>query len=264
MDARNILITGGSRGLGRAMAVALAGQGHRVAVTGRDDAMLKEVIRELPGGVALHADVSDPAHTQSVVDEVTQDIGPIDVLINNAGIGGDEHGPQSLLDVSADTWWRVQETNLRGPMLYSKAVLPGMVERGSGIIINVGSYIAIRPSPMATAYATSKAALARFSDCLALEVADAGVQVFCVSPGLVLTDMTRDLPFIKDIPEEEFQQPEDIASLACELVSGKYGELSGRFIHVRDDLQALLASSGKLSDKRLYQLSLHGLDGLIE
>ena len=264
MEARNILITGGSRGLGRAMAVALAGQGHRVAVTGRDDRMLKEVIKELPGGVAMHADVADPGHTQSVIDEVTQDIGPIDVLINNAGIGGDEHGPQSLVDVSADTWWRVQETNLRGPMLYSKAVLPGMIERGSGVIINVGSYIAIRPSPMATAYATSKAALARFSDCLALEVAAAGVQVFCVSPGLVLTDMTRDLPFIKDIPEEEFHQPEDIASLACELVSGDYGELSGRFIHVRDDLQALRAKADKLSDERLYQLSLHGLDGLIQ
>ena len=73
-------MTGGSRGLGRAMAVALAGQGHRVAVTGRDDQLLKEVVKELPGGVALHADVSDPGHTHSVIDEVTQDIGPIDVL----------------------------------------------------------------------------------------------------------------------------------------------------------------------------------------
>ena len=117
---------------------------------------------------------------------------------------------------------------------------------------------------MATAYATSKAALARFSDCLALEVADQGVQVFCVSPGLVLTDMTRDLPFIKEIPEEDFYQPEDIASLACELVTGNYGELSGRFIHVGDDLQALKDNAERIVEERLYQLSLHGLDGLIQ
>jgi NAD(P)-dependent dehydrogenase (short-subunit alcohol dehydrogenase family) len=264
MESRNVLITGGSRGLGRAMAVALANQGHRVAVTGRDDRKLKEVIRELPGGVALHADVTDPAHTRSVIDEVEKDIGPVDVLINNAGIGGGENGPQSLVEMDADTWWRVQETNIKGPMLYSKAVLPGMIERSRGIIINVGSYIAIRPSPMATAYGTSKAALARFSDCLAMEVAEQGVQVFCVSPGLVLTDMTRDLPFIKDIPEEEFHQPEEIASLCSALATGNYAALSGRFIHVSDDLETLHANAERVSGDRLYQLSLHGLDGLIE
>ena len=158
---------------------------------------------------------------------------------------------------------RVQETNVRGPMLYSKAVLPSMLEREDGIIINVGSYIAIRPSSMATAYGASKAALARFSDCLAAEVAEHGVQIFCVSPGLVLTDMTQDLPFIKDIPEEDFDQPERLASLACELITGRYMELSGYFIHVRDDLSELLANSERLRNERLHQLSLHGLNGLI-
>ena len=263
MVSKNILITGGSRGLGRAMAVALAQQGHRVAVTGRDDRKLKEVVKELPGGIAIHADVTDPVHTKTVIHEVAQDIGPVDVLINNAGIGGGESGPQNLVDMDADDWWRVQETNVRGPMLYAKAVLPGMIERGQGIIINVGSYIGIRPSSMATAYGTSKAALARFSDCLAMEVAGQGIQVFCVSPGIVLTDMTRDLPFINDIPREEFHQPEDVASLACELVTGNYARLTGRFIHVRDDLSSLLTNAGRLEQERLYQLSLHGLEGLI-
>jgi NAD(P)-dependent dehydrogenase (short-subunit alcohol dehydrogenase family) len=245
------------------MALAFAGQGHRVAVTGRDDLKLKAIARELPGGLAIHADVADPAHTRAVIDEVTLDIGPVDVLINNAGIGGDDNGPQTLVETDADTWWRVQETNVRGPMLYSRAVLPGMMEQGRGVIINVGSYIAIRPSPVATAYATSKAALARLSDCLAVEVADQGVQVFCVSPGLVLTDMTRDLPWVKEMPAERFHQPEDIASLACELATGNYAELSGHFIHVRDDLADLLSNAGRVREERLYQLSLHGLDGLI-
>jgi hypothetical protein len=84
-----------------------------------------------------------------------------------------------------------------------------------------------------------------------------------VSPGIVLTDMTRDLPFINDIPREEFHQPEDVASLACELVTGNYARLTGRFIHVRDDLSSLLTNAGRLEQERLYQLSLHGLEGLI-
>jgi NAD(P)-dependent dehydrogenase (short-subunit alcohol dehydrogenase family) len=263
MKSKSVLITGGTRGLGYAMAIALMDRGHRVAITGRDDRKLEEATNSLPGCVAIKADVADPGQTAFVIQEATQGIGPIDVLINNAGIGGAENGPQTLVDSDADTWWRVQETNVRGPMLYSKAVLPGMLERANGVIINVGSYIAIRPSAMATAYGTSKAALARFSDCLAAEVAERGVQVFCVSPGLVLTDMTRDLPFIKDIPKEEFYQPEQLAALACELSTGKYAKLTGHFIHVRDDLSELLANADKLSDERLHQLSMHGLNGLI-
>ena len=204
MKPKSVLITGGSRGLGYAMTAAMSNHGHRVAITGRDEKRLKEVANDIPGCVAIRADVADSGQTATVIQEVNRSIGPVDVLINNAGIGGDESGPQRLVDIDADVWWRVQETNLRGPMLYSKAVLPGMLERANGIIINIGSYIAIRPSQMATAYGTSKAALARFSDCLALEVAEQGVQVFCVSPGLVLTDMTRGLPFINDVPEEDF------------------------------------------------------------
>ena len=264
MESKNVLVTGGSRGIGRAMAMTLAHQGHRVAITGRDTRKLEEVAQQLPGGIAIHADVTDSTATQSVISEVTRDIGPVEVLINNAGIGGGKGGPQTFVDADADTWWHVQETNIRGPMLYAKAVLPGMIERGAGIIINLGSYIAIRPSSMATAYATSKAALARFTDCLAMEVVEKGVQVFCVSPGLVLTDMTRDLPFITDIPDEEFNNSEEVASLACELMTGNYAELTGRFIHVSDDLPELLANVDRLKKERLYQLSLHGLEGLIE
>ena len=263
MKPKSVLITGGSRGLGYAMTAAMSNHGHRVAITGRDEKRLKEVANDIPGCVAIRADVADSGQTATVIQEVNRSIGPVDVLINNAGIGGDESGPQRLVDIDADVWWRVQETNLRGPMLYSKAVLPGMLERANGIIINIGSYIAIRPSQMATAYGTSKAALARFSDCLALEVAEQGVQVFCVSPGLVLTDMTRGLPFINDVPEEDFYQPEHLASLACELMTGKYADLSGHFIHVGDDLPELLANAEQLKKGRLHQLSMHGLNGLI-
>lgn len=261
MQAKNILITGGSGGLGLAIAVALNNAGHSVAVTGRDEAKLKAVSKTLPGALALQADVTDAAATLAAVEQVRAAIGPVDVLINNAGIGG---SVAPLVDTDVDSWWQVQETNVKGPMLYSKAVLPDMIERGSGIIVNIGSYIAIRPTAMATAYGTSKAALARFSDCLAEEVADQGVQVFCVSPGLVLTDIVRDVPFINDIPQSEFHQPDEIAQLVSELVTGDYGALSGRFIHVDDKLQDLLQRAEKIEAGRLYQLCLHGLTGLID
>lgn len=263
MDAKNVLITGGSRGLGRAMAIGLAAAGHRVAVTGRDNQKLAEIVHELPGGVAIDADVTDAYHTQAVIDEVEKDLGAIDVLINNAGISGGAGSPQSFMEMSVEDWWRVQETNLKGAMLYSHAVLPGMIERGHGVIINIGSYIAIRPMPGASAYAASKAALARFTDCLYVDLADTGVQVFCISPGLVLTDMTRDLPFIKDIPESEFNQPEDIAERVRKLVTGDYGALSGLFLHVKDDLEQLLEHADKLREQRLYSLRIDGLEGLI-
>lgn len=169
-----------------------------------------------------------------------------------------------FFDMSVEEWWRVQETNIKGPMLYSHAVLPHMLERSGGIIMNLGSYISIRPMAMSTAYAASKAALARFTDCLAADLAGSDVQVFCVSPGMVITDMTKDLPFIKEIPDEDFNQPEDIAALVCELASGNYRDLSGRFIHVRDDISSLLAKAERIEKEHLYQLRMCGLDGLIE
>jgi NAD(P)-dependent dehydrogenase (short-subunit alcohol dehydrogenase family) len=263
VKTQTVLVTGGSRGLGFAMARALADAGHRVAITGRDGERLARAVGELPGGIAIEADVGDAAHTRAVVDEVATDLGPVDVLINNAGIGGDPGGPRSFLDMSVDDWWRVQETNLRGPMLYSHAVLPAMVERESGVIINIGSYIAIRPTPSATAYASSKAALARFTDCLAADLADSGVQVFCISPGLVLTDMTRDLPFIREVPASNFYQPEDIADRVCRLASGDYADLAGLFLHVGDDLDALRGQASRIREERLFSLRLNGFEGLI-
>jgi len=260
---KTVLITGGSRGLGLAMARAFAAQGCRVAITGRDGARLAEAVQDLPGGIAIEADVADAAHTQAVIGEVEADIGPVEVLINNAGIGGDPAGPRSFMDMSVEAWWRVQETNLRGPMLYCHAVLPGMIERGGGVIINIGSYIAIRPMPTASAYAASKAALARFTDCLALDLEDTDVQAFCISPGLVLTDMTRDLPFIKDLPDSDFFQPEDIAERVCRLASGEFAALTGLFLHVGDDLDDLRAQRDRIREERLYSLRLNGLEGLI-
>jgi NAD(P)-dependent dehydrogenase (short-subunit alcohol dehydrogenase family) len=245
------------------MAKAFHAAGYPVAVTGRDTDALAAVAKALPGVVALAADVTDAARATAVVAEVEAAQGPIGVLINNAGLGGGPAGPRPLWEMTVEEWWRVYEVNLKGPMIYSHAVLPAMRAAGSGVIINLGSYIAIRPEATATAYGGSKAALARFTDCLAEEVAENGIQVFCTSPGLVLTDMSRGLPFINDIPPEYFSQPEDIARLALALASGSYGALSGCFLHVTDDLEVIAREAERVLEQRLYKLSLHGLEGLI-
>jgi NAD(P)-dependent dehydrogenase (short-subunit alcohol dehydrogenase family) len=263
MDRRTALVTGGSRGIGRAIAQALHDAGHRVAVTGRDAAKLAEVRQQLDGVIAIAADVADPGQCEAVVSRVEGELGPVDILVNNAGIGGGDAGPQKFLDMDPADWWRVQEINVRGPMLYSHAVLPGMVERNFGVIVNIGSYMAIRPTGYVTAYAASKAALARFTDCMAAELAGSAVQVFCVSPGLVLTDMTRDQPFIRNVPAEAFNQPEDIAGRVCKLASGGYAALSGLFLHVGDDLEEQRDNAERIREESLYTLRLHGLEGHI-
>lgn len=257
------LVTGGSRGIGRAIAEKLATEGYRVAVTGRDREKLAEVSASIPGALAINADVASAEDTRAAIRETESQLGPVDVLVNNAGIGGDESGPRPFVEMDPQTWWRVQETNVLGPALYTHALLPGMLGRGRGVIINIGSYIAIRPQAAVTAYASSKAALARFSDCLAAELHGTGVQVFCISPGLVLTDMTRDLDFVKDIPKSEFVSPEVIADRVCRLGSGGFGALSGLFLHVSDDLDELLARAQTLHDEGLYTLRLSGVDGRI-
>lgn len=263
MKAGTALVTGGSRGIGKAIAAKLHEEGLRVAVTGRSADKLAEVRQQIPGLLALNADVTDAKKTKAVIAQVEEALGPVDILVNNAGIGGGSRGPQSFMDMDLDDWWRVQETNLKGPALYSHAVLPGMIERGFGVLVNIGSFIAIRPTDLASAYATSKAALARFTDCLAMDLEGSGVQTFCISPGLVLTDMTRDLPFIKDIPESAFAQPEDIADRVCRLASGDYAELSGCFMHVSDDLDRLRDRAEQITEECLYTLRLQGLDGHI-
>lgn len=145
MDSKVILITGGSRGIGQALALSLAASGHRIAVTGRSSDRLETVLKLLPeNSLAIEADVSDEPAAEAAVKKVIRDFGQIDVLINNAGTAG-PGGPTwttSTLD-----WWHVHETNVKGPLVYMNNVLPGMIERNTGTIINIGSYAAVRPTP---------------------------------------------------------------------------------------------------------------------
>lgn len=258
-----ILITGASRGIGKFIAQHLAAQGARLALTARDANTLNAACREIEeaGGVARGyvADAADGARAAEVVAEATSDLGPIDTLINNAGIGGDAFIFQ---ESDLEALRRIIEVNVFGPMAYTHAALPVMTSRKSGTIINVGSYAGINALPPAVGYATSKAALVRFTDSVAAGVRDDGICLFTVSPGMVDTDMTRAVDLQKLLPGVTYTPISEIARLTEELLTKDVSGLSGRFIHVTDDLDELIEQVERIAEEGLYTLRLPKLDGV--
>ena len=237
------LVTGASRGLGRATALALAEQGLAVAVTGRTAADLDETVAQMAGarGLALPGDATDRAAVAEAVSRATTELGSIELLVANAGrfaTGG------RLWESDPDDWWRDAEVNLRGPLLALHAALPGMVERGTGRVVLLGSGFGNKPMPHASAYSASKAAVQRLVEATAAELAGTGVVVLCVSPGFVETEMTRGFPagFVAGHPEFADPAPDRwtpasaFTSLMARVVDGELDSLTGRFVHVTTDL----------------------------
>jgi NAD(P)-dependent dehydrogenase (short-subunit alcohol dehydrogenase family) len=170
-------------------------------------------------------------------------------------------GPAAPWEAAADDWWSTVETNLRGPFLVAQAVLPGMVRRGSGRLLHVGSGMGLRPQPEWSAYGVSKAALSRLTDSLAAALAGTGVTVLEMSPGLVRTDMTEMMwgP-AADQPWNDVQQMVDGV---LRFARGDLDGLAGRFVHAaRDDLDALVARSADIArdDARTLRLCTYGAD----
>ena len=265
LQSQVAFVTGGGRGVGRAIALALGRAGALVAVVARTERELAETVAlvESEGGQARawSADVTDEARIESVVAEVEDELGPITLLVNNAGRAASS-GP--LWELDSEAWWRDVEINVRGPMICSRAVLRRMVPRTRGRIVNVASAAATRPTPYGTAYGCSKAALLQFTDSLAELVADRGLQVFAISPGWVWTDMTERTvevfeehnPEFDGIPEDQVHAPEEGAELVVRLATGEADGLSGRFIHVDHDMDALLAEQEKIRREDLHALRM--------
>jgi NAD(P)-dependent dehydrogenase (short-subunit alcohol dehydrogenase family) len=266
LDGQIAAVTGGGRGIGRAIARALAGAGARVAVIARSSEELQETVHlmEQDGGRArfFPADVSDGAQVSRAFADVQKSLGEVDVLVNNAAVLK-PFGP--LWENDANEWWRCMEVNIRGPMLCAKAVLPQMIARRRGRIINISSGIGATIAPYYSGYIVSKTALLRFTECLALETAASGVSVFAVSPGTVRTAMTdyslnspegqRWLPWFRRIFHEKIDVPaERPAQLVLELASGKADALSGRLISVFDDLDFLCGHAEDIEQQELYCL----------
>ncbi len=256
------VITGGGRGIGRAIAIALAAQGASVALAGRGSAALEETaveIRAAGGKVATYpCDVVDGEALTGMLAAAQRDLGPLTLLVNNAGLG--DGG--LIWEMDPEAWWRVQEVNFKAPYLASREVLPDMVKRGAGRIINVGSFAANSAGQGGSAYSTSKAALQRLTEGMAADMAGTGVSAFCVSPGFVWTDMGREydaflranVPGFEGMDDAWVYPVEAVAELCVRLARGDADALSGRFIHVRDDLDSMIADSERIIEEELHQL----------
>jgi NAD(P)-dependent dehydrogenase (short-subunit alcohol dehydrogenase family) len=251
LDEQVALVTGGGRGLGRAVAVALAREGCAVAVTGRTPQDLDATVAQLGGrGLALPGDATDRAAVEEAVRRTTSELGPVDLLVANAGRFA-TGGP--VWESDPDDWWRDVEVNLRGPLLAFAAVLPGMVARGRGRVVALGSGFGNRPFPHASAYSASKAALSRLVEATGDELAGTGVVALVASPGFVETEMTRGFPpgftaahpDFADPGDDRWTPPDAFTSLVVRIAQGELDVLSGRFVHVTTDLdQAITAAAG--------------------
>jgi 3-oxoacyl-[acyl-carrier protein] reductase len=238
------LVTGGGRGIGASIARELTDAGMRVAVAARTRAQVEQVAGEIDA-LALEVDVSDQASVGRMLQRTEDELGPVDLLVNNAGImGPPEPAIWDGLDVA--DWWRVFEVNVLGVFLCCQAVLPGMVGRGSGRIVNVGSgsaYLPVTPGRVGdSAYGPSKAAVSRFGEALAAQLEQHAVAVFTISPGLVRTALTERLG--DDAP---WTPPELAPQLVRVLASGRADRLAGRYIHAEhDDIEDLIARADKI------------------
>jgi len=263
------VVTGGSRGIGRMTACALAGAGAAVAVLARSHDDLHETVAEIEreGGTAMAAiaDVLDPASMAAALDRVWRAFGSVDLLVNNAGVLG-PIGP--LWEVDAADWWHTMEVNLRGVLTCSQAVLPKMVARRRGRIVNIASQAGVHRWPLVSAYSVSKAALVKLTENLAHETARFGVGVFSVHPGLLPIGMSETA--LPDDQEADAYATHIKAWVAHEIAVGRGGDprramrllvriargdadaLSGRHVSVHDDLDDLLARIDVVREHDLY------------
>jgi NAD(P)-dependent dehydrogenase (short-subunit alcohol dehydrogenase family) len=239
------LVTGAGRGIGRAIALALARQGARVAVTARTAAELDEVVgvirREGGQAVPLAADLAAAGAAVQVFGHACQQLGPVDILVNNAGIGSSSN-PRPIIDYDDDFWELTLRLNLTVPYLLCKAALPGMTERRFGRIINIASINGKVPSLHGAAYAASKHGLLGLTKTLALETAPDGITVNAICPGPVHTlmndkrlvyDAERRGATVADLektltPIGGRLEPDDIAPLAVYLASDEARTVTGQ------------------------------------
>jgi NAD(P)-dependent dehydrogenase (short-subunit alcohol dehydrogenase family) len=235
LEGKIALVTGASRGLGRAIALALAGAGAKVALVGRDLAKLEETAAEaakLGAEFAVfQADISDEAQVAALEQEVAARFGRIDILINNAGITV----RKLVVDLTLEEWRRVMDTNLTSVFLMCRAFIPHMRGRGYGRILNVASTLSHIGLPLRGAYAASKAGLLGLTRVLALELAADGITVVGISPGPFGTEMNTALMndpetnarFMSIVPLARWGNVEEVGKLAVFLCSDGAGYITG-------------------------------------
>ncbi len=241
------IITGAGQGIGRAVAEALAAEGVRVAVVARTASDVEATAEACRANgvqaLALVGDVADRHFVETAVAHVEDELGPIDLLVNNAGRTGSWEGPV-LWESDPEDWWGRVETNLLGSYLFARYVLPGMVERGQGRVLSMNSLAGAMPLPMTDgAYPVSKAGLFRLTDQLASQLTGSGVVVLDLSPGLVATKAVAN----PQVPEHLWTPVTKICSLVLRAAAGDLDALTGRFVHAEDDIDQLITRSAEVA-----------------
>ncbi|WP_313386726.1 3-ketoacyl-ACP reductase [Chishuiella sp.] len=218
LKGKKALVTGGSRGLGKAIALSLAKEGVDVAITGRNKNTLEETIKEIEkfGVKSSYSvfDVSDKSEVKSELNKLVESFGAFDILINNAGIaafGG-------FLEMEEVEWEDIVKTNLFGPYYVSKAVLPSMIELGSGDIINVSSTAGLKGNAVTSAYSASKAGLIGLSESLMFELRKKNIRVTTLTPSTIASEMSKDVLKITDGNVDKVLQPEDFAEFIVDIL----------------------------------------------
>jgi NAD(P)-dependent dehydrogenase (short-subunit alcohol dehydrogenase family) len=251
------IVTGGGRGFGRAIATRLAAEGAAVTVTARSQAQLDSTVSAIAaaGGRALAAagDVTNRQDVARVVAGTVKQFGPVTLMVNNAGIAG-PFGPIGVVD--PDEWWASQAIHVRGTLLFTSAVLPDMVKRRAGRIINIASRGGTEVTPNLSAYGVGKATQIRLTQHVAAEGKENGISAFAIEPGTVFTELAagtiaspeaqRWLPGMMSALQEIKERDDPAVGLArcgqmcVDLASGRFDGLSGSYLTPQDDFADLL------------------------
>ena len=246
---RTALVTGANRGLGRTMALGLARSGVAVGLVGRSGPGLTAVAEEITaaGGraVVALADVRDLGLVRQAVAVVEDGLGPVDLLVNSAGVIDPVEVP--VWEADPDDWWSVVEVDLRGPFHLVRAVVPGMIERGHGRVVNLNSNAGAQDREIYSAYCAAKAGLFRLTGNLNLAGNARGIRAFELSPGTMRSDMTASMPLHAD--RTEWADPAWLVDLLLGVARGDLDPWSGCFLRVGvDTVQSLTAAARGVSE----------------
>ena len=260
------IVTGAGRGFGRAIAMRYAGEGAAVTVTSRSAAELESAIEDIGriGGraIAVQGDVTNPEDVDRVVATTEQQLGPVSILVSNAGVPG-PFGP--VWSVNPEQWVAAQYVHIRAPFYYMQRVMPGMTQRRAGTVILVSAIASRIVAPYLSAYCLGKIAQTRLAAVAAAEAREFGVNVYSIDPGFVYTGMAeatashpdaqRWLPGMVDRLRSVRESPHRNADLVrcaqrcLDLASGRYAALSGRYLELGDDLDAAVRDAAAAGGK---------------
>lgn len=243
LSGKKALVTGSTRGIGRAIAFKLAEAGAEVVITGRNEERAREVAKEVAsrtsaGALGLELDLSSKDSIERCFERIGKEVGDIDILVNNAGINRDV----LFMRMKLEDWEEVIRVNLTGTFLVTQKVVRGMIKKRWGRIINISSVVGFIGNVGQANYTASKAGLIGFTKTLARELATRNITVNAVAPGFIETDMTEELPddirerFRSQIPMDRFGQPEDVANVVLFLASDLSSYITGEVIHVNGGL----------------------------